>query len=68
MKIKIEKNDVNKPTKILYNINGIISECDLRELNETNTELYINGKKHKYKSYFVPDKEGIYDIQINIKI
>ncbi len=68
MKVKIEKGDVNKPTKILYNIDKIYDDCDLKELNESNTELYINEKKYDYKTYFTPEKEGIYEIQLNIKI
>ena len=68
MKLNIEKKDVNKPTKILYNINGIISGCDLKELNESNTELFINGKQCKYKSYFIPEEEGVYEIKLIIKI
>ena len=67
MKLKIEKNDVNKPTKILYNIDSQRKDCDLKELNELNTELFINEKKYNYKSYFTPEKEGIYEIQLNIK-
>ena len=68
MKLKIEKNDVNKPTKILYNIDKIYFDCDLKELNESNTELFINEKKYNFKIYFIPEKEGIYEIQLNIKI
>ena len=68
MKLKIEKDDVNKPTKILYNINKKRNDCDLKELNESNTELFINEKKYDYKSFFIPEKEGIYEIQLNIKI
>ena len=68
MKINIEKNDVNKPTKILYNLKSVVEGCDLNELNESNTELYINNKKYKYKSYFIPEKEGIYNIQLNINV
>ena len=66
MQMIFTKEDVNKPTKILYNINEMISGCDLKELNESNTELYINGKQYKYKSYFSPDKIGIYDIQLHL--
>ena len=65
MKIKFEQDDINRPSKILYNLNEKIPDCDLKELNESNTELYINGKHYKYKSYFCPDKAGIYDIQLN---
>ena len=70
MKINIEKKDVNKQTKILYNIDmtKIKSDYILKLLNESNTELFINGKQCKYKSYFTPEKEGIYDIQLIIKI
>ena len=68
MKIKIQQCDVNKATKILYNLSGKRSDCDMKELNESNTELFINGKKYKYKSFFIPEKEGLYEIQLNIKI
>ena len=68
MKLNIEKKDVNKPTKILYNIDRIIRDCDLKELNESNTELFINGKQCKYKSYFIPEEKGVYEIKLIIKI
>ena len=68
MKIEIKKNDVNKPTKILYNIDKIIPGCDLKELNESNTLLFINGKQYKYKSYFIPNEKGMYEIKLILKI
>ena len=68
MRLIIEKSDINKPTKILYNIKEKMPDCDIKELNDENTELYINGKLYKYKSYFIPEKEGIYDILLIIKI
>jgi len=69
MKICIGENDANKYTKILYNIGQNNFEgCNINELNESNTELYVNNKKYKYKSYFLPEKKGIYDIELNIKI
>ena len=67
MKIKVQDSDVCKTTKILYNISEKLSDCDLKELNESNTELFINGKKYNYNSYFIPEKEGIYEIQLNLK-
>ena len=45
MKIEIKEKDVGKATKILYNIKEEIEGCDLKELNETISELYINNKK-----------------------
>ena len=70
MKFIIGQNDVNKSVKLLYNIKNIndIPDCNIRELNETNTELFINNEKTKYKPYFTPKKEGIYDIQLKINI
>ena len=68
MRLIIKKNDVNKPTKILYNIKEKMPDCDIKELTGENAELYINGKQCKYKSYFTPEKEGIYDILLIIKI
>ena len=68
MRIKIEKNDLNNATKILYNVKGNIEGCNLKELDETNTELYINKKKYNYNSYFIPEEEGIYEIKLKIKI
>ena len=64
MKFGIKEKDVGKAIKILYNIKEEIEGCDLKELNETNSELYINNKKHRYKTYIIPEKEGIYDIKI----
>ena len=40
----------------------------MKELNELNTELYINDKKYKYKKYFNPDTEGIYIIKLKFNI
>ena len=68
MKFKIEQKDINKPLKLLYNMKTIIKGCNIRELDETNTKLYINNKKYKYQSFFIFEKEGIYDIQLIIGI
>ena len=40
----------------------------LKELNESNTELYINNKKYKYEKYFIPEKEGDYHILLKFNI
>ena len=57
--IKIDKEDVNKKIYFLDNYHD-----NLKELNELNTELYINGKIYKYNKYFIPDKEGEYSIKL----
>ena len=41
---------------------------NLKELNELNTELIINNKKEKYKKYFIPEKEGEYDITLKFNV
>ena len=40
----------------------------LKELNESNVELYINNKICKYQKYFIPDKEGEYNILLKFNI
>ena len=40
----------------------ILDKNSLKDLNESNIELYINSKKNKYQKYFKPEKEGIYQI------
>ena len=74
--LKIEKEDINKDIYFLDNsddeiyINGKFEEHHhdlLKELNETNVELFINNKKYKYKKFFRPEIEGIYLIVIKLK-
>ena len=55
--LKIEQRDVGKKTDILgYGLN--------LEINELNTNIYINHKKKKSMKYFTPEKEGIYEIKL----
>ena len=69
MKLKIEKKDVNEKIYFLDNTNGKYIfgthyHDFLTELNETNVELYINNNKYKYQKYFIPEKEGIYYVNL----
>ena len=41
---------------------------NLQELNEFNTELYIDNEKVKYKKYFIPKKEGEYKITLKFNV
>ena len=73
LEIKINKDDINKDIYFLDNTDCIYNDIkhyhdNLKELNESNTELYINNKKYKYKKYFNPDKEGIYIIKLIFNI
>ena len=40
---------------------------NLKELNNTNVDLYIDDTKYDFKKYFTPDKEGEYSIKLKFK-
>ena len=66
MDVEIKMNENGEP-----DINYIKEEHHhdfLKELNESNTELYINNKKYKYEKYFIPEKEGDYNILLKFNI
>ena len=68
--ININKDDIGKQIYFLDNTEykddfGIKHKhYNLMEMNEENTELYINDFKYKFKKYFIPEKEGLYTIKI----
>ena len=71
--LNIEKDDVDQEIYFLDNTDGAYNINDkevnsvhdnLKELNELNTELYINTIKEKYKKYFIPTEEGIFHIRL----
>jgi len=74
--LKIEKEDINKDIYFLDNTDGNYRDIgephhdNLKEVNELNTEIFINNKKYKYSKSFKPEREGLYEINIkfNIKI
>ena len=61
--LNIDKEDISKKIYFLNN-----SDKSLEELNENNTELYINKRKQVYAKYFIPEKEGEYEINIKFNI
>ena len=44
----------------------LVSHLDIsgKDLNESNPELYINNIKYKYNKYFIPDKGGLFLINV----
>ena len=73
--LDINKSDINKNIYFLDNTDYIEDKTNikyfhnnLKELNEDNTELYINNIKYKYQKYFNPEKEGKYKIKLIFKI
>ena len=61
LKMQIDEKDINKNIFFLSKSNE-----DLKELDEINTEIYINGNKKAYERYFCPTAKGIYDIKIKL--
>ena len=73
--VNVDKNQINNKIYFLdnyyYGDNGdkIEQHEHLKELNEYNTELYINNNKmEKYEKYFIPTKEGEYKIELRFDI
>ena len=68
--VKIEKEDINKNIYYFDNTDGKFfydgehHHDNLKELNELNTEIFINNKKYKFTKSFKPEKEGLYRIKI----
>ena len=36
----------------------------IKEINNSNTKIYINDIKQKFSNYFIPKNEGIYSIKL----
>ena len=73
--INISKDDINKDIYFLDNTDGIEENKgikhyhdNLKELDETNTELYINDKQIKYQKYYRFEKEGLYSVILRFNI
>ena len=64
--INIDKSEINKEIYFMDNYDNYHN--NLKELNDTNTELYINNIKYKYNKYFAPKNGGKYNIKIKINI
>ena len=71
IKIKVYNNDIDKEIYFLDNYeekNGEHLHNKFNELNEMNTELFINDEKTKYNKYFIPKNEGDYNIKLKFDI
>ena len=71
--IEVNREDVYEKIYILDNgyktsNGGYYKHNNVKELNDLNTELYINDKKHKYNKYFQPNKKGKYKIKMKFYI
>ena len=65
MEIQINEKDKNQKIHFLDNTKD---NKYLKELNQSNVELFINEKKFVYQKFFYPEKEGIYSIKLKLSI
>ena len=67
--VKINKDEINKKIYFLDNDESQIPyHNNLKELNDLNTELYVNNKKCKYEKYIISGKEGEYNIKLKFNM
>jgi len=64
--INIDKCEINKEIYFMDYYDNYHN--NLKELNDSNTELYINNIKYKYNKYFIPKNEGKYNIKLKFNI
>ena len=65
--IKVNEKELNKEIFFLDNSDFDIPHSYLKEMNDTNTELYINDVYHKFQKSFKFEKEGEYTIKLKLK-
>ena len=65
LELKIGIGDINKD---IYFLDNSFKHNNLKELNSSNTEIYIDKKKYKFCKYFRPLKQGNYFITIKFNI
>ena len=68
LRIEINKFNINNNISILGYLKPGLDRQILRELNESNTEIYINDKKYKFCRFFKFPKEGIYHIKLKFNV
>ena len=63
IEIKLRVNYI----KTIYFLDNTKLHNNLKELNDSNVELYINGSKQKYQKFFKPSNEGDFLIRLEFK-
>ena len=53
--IEVNKEDINKK---VYFLNDKL----LKELKSSSFKIYIDNEESKFKNYFIPQKDGVYNI------
>ena len=71
--LRVKKIDVKKGNKVYFLESDLMrnekepEHNNINNLNETNTEIYINGNKIKFTKYIPSKKENDYNIKIVFK-
>ena len=60
--IKVDEKDVKK--KMYFLCNDKLENNNIKQLNDSNTEIYINGAEHNFKRYFIPNEKREYKIEL----
>ena len=69
MKIQIRPDDINQNLYFLCNPNSVSNYYDyLKEIKESNTEIFINESGCQFLKYFNWKIPGTYSIKKNFKI
>ena len=58
--IKVDEEDIKK--EIYFLCNDKLENNNIKKLNDSNTELYINGAKHNFERHFIPIQKREYTI------
>ena len=66
IEVEVKEEDIGKEIYFLSKIIGFNNIGVNEEIDESNTEIYINNKKAEFKKYFIPNKEGIYLIKLKL--
>ena len=64
IKVEIKEKQINQ----IYFLDNTEKHEFLNEFNESNVDLFINGKKQKFQKYFFPEQIGKYSILLKFKI
>ena len=76
LKVKVEQSDVDNVIYFLDNTDNLYFEKgnhvyhehdNLKEMNESNTTLIIDGKKVPFSKSFIPSRSGTFSIKLVIK-
>ena len=70
IKIEVDNKNINKKVFFLGDNNKddiYLKKFFSEKLNENNIDLYIDDSKYEFKKYFIPEREGYYDIKLKFK-